>query len=210
MQALKDYYKKYSETLILKYNPMLEASNYTAALKYPIDSADLANYASKDFTPLLENSRSLNSAELRDLRRKYANERLLFNRMMKVPYTNSVPAALEQMNYLSGSLIGHLSSSIIEKNSIINSFLYALENYTLAATENGYVIDARNTNDILLYMNKIYSVKEGDTALIIRSENEYVAKIQFLMKPEGLRAKALEINASNSIQPFDKVLINLN
>ena len=98
-----------------------------------------------------------------------------------------------------------LAKSVERKNSLIRNYQNAFDHLSRTKPESGYIIDPSNPNSIRVYINKIHTIKEGDTALVFREDDEYIGNIQFFQTEDGIKAKVIDIK--KDIEPFDKILL---
>lgn len=216
INALKEYQKKFTDLLVLKYNPVITDKKITNILSSKIDPEWKSAFTLKNYSPLLNQEKVFGQNDFDNLRNKITNYNLLVSRLENIPFTNSVPPALSQIDYLSGSIIqdyenlwNNLAEVIRQKKLLIDSYSYALDSYSKLSRENGFIVDPRDTNKILVYVDKIYNVKPGDVGIVFRNEEETVALIRFYYDADGIKAKISEAYGTNQLQPFDKILIKL-
>lgn len=206
--------KELRKDLTLKYNPYFSSSRLRGILRSRLDRSvnDDPDYA--DYHPVITDEKILSESQFKSLRRKTTNQLLLTERLRKVPYIHSVKPALQHIENLSLSAIqqyetlwSSLAQTLNNRNRLLNNYQYAFNHLTRTSPESGYIIDPRNPNDIGVYINKIHSIKEGDTALVFRSDDEYIGKISFFFGEEGIRAKVVTLKGIKEIEPFDKILL---
>jgi hypothetical protein len=125
----------------------------------------------------------------------------------------------EQNRYIEAlnSRINQLQKADNDNSELIKNMKGNLSNYQYAVNalaaekrENGYVIDPRDRNRMIVFIYTIYPVKKGDVAFIFREEpNSPIAKIQLTPEGDKITAKIIEGNSSIKIKPFDKILLVL-
>ncbi|HEX3046545.1 MAG TPA: hypothetical protein VHY08_17440 [Bacillota bacterium] len=90
----------------------------------------------------------------------------------------------------------------------LSSYRYALTSLAAETHENGFVIDARDRNRIIVFIYNLYTVKKGDIAHIYRDEpNTPMAKIQLTPEGDMVTAKIID-NPGVKIKPFDRILLD--
>ncbi|MGE5558500.1 MAG: hypothetical protein ACM3WV_07790 [Bacillota bacterium] len=198
---------------VLRYNPVFsrgEIADVISARSGNVPNAELNKYSKI----LMEGAWS--EQNLDQLRKKIRGQRVVIDALRQIPYVNSIPAALNRLDQLTKSIIadyenlwGSLADQIKKKNEDLGSYEYALNYLSMSQRENGYVIDARNTKQIAVYINRIYSVKKGDTAYIFKGDNVAVAKITLNPERNRITAKVAEMLRPVKIEPFDKILLKL-
>ncbi len=207
-RSMKSYLSRYRRFIINKYNPKFRNrelnsiinSSYYASLKN--DWKILEKYEK-----LFSSSRPYSKKDFEKIKKRIDNQNLLLKRLLKVPYINSVFPALEQIDFLTKSIFYEYEKEIRKKDREINNFRYAFDYILNKKPESGYIIDSRDPNNINFYIYKVLRIKSGETALVFRTEDEYIGKIQFVMKPYGMRAKVIEFAKNKKIRPFDKILL---
>ncbi len=216
IQDIQDYNKRMIDVLVLKYNPVITDKKITNLLNSKIDPSWKNSFSLKNYSGLLGQERILSESDFNGLRGLIGDYDALISRLYKVPYTNSIPTALAHLDYISGSIVQNyddlwnkMAGVIQKKNNMIDSYRFALDAYSKINRENGYVVDPRDTNRILVYIDKIYNIKNDDSGIVFRNEDETIATIKFYQDFEGIKAKIGELYGTNQIQPFDKILIKL-
>jgi hypothetical protein len=211
IRELREFQQQLTATLILRYNPV-----YTSG---PLKNA-LSNYADaqnrlvlRDFRSELTNDGILTRNSFQTFRDRLSSWQILMDRLRQTPYTNSVPLALSGVHSLTIELVSEyealwygLADSISKRDREIERFRYALSAYSQQHREDGFILDPRDSTNILAYVDSLYPVKPGDIALVFRGDDEYIGKVRLFPDHEMVRAETVEL--SNSIQPLDKLLIN--
>ena len=201
--------------LILKYNPRFRSQELRKILRMEVEDSTNKPIL-RDYKKVLSRERVLGETEFNGLREKIRNQLLILERMLKIPYKNSVDPALKQMDSMWRNSIDNyeelwfkLSEAVRKKNSLIRNYKYAFDFLTKTQPESGYIIDPRDSKNIKVYMNRILRIREGDTGLVFRTDDEYIGRIEFFRSPVGIRAKTIELQESKEIKPFDKILIKI-
>lgn len=89
------------------------------------------------------------------------------------------------------------------------SFEYAFGELIVDDRENGYVVDARDTGEIVVVIDEIRDIEDGTEAVVFREQAGYIADISFFLSDGRIRARAESVAAGESIRPFDRILIQL-
>ena len=153
----------------------------------------------------------------------------LTDRLLQVPYSGSVPGALEHIRSAGralsrdyGRLWSDLADRVAEKEAqsqATRSRVVAAETETrrvfdavdrLArdARENGYVLDPYDTQNVLLQVSKLHSPRVGDLVYVFRKENELIGTLMIISAGETTRARLLQLTRDDRpIRPFDKILL---
>ena len=139
-------------------------------------------------------------------------------RLLKVPYTNSVPSLLARLDSLNKSInqsYEKLWQSFYRqlriKQGKLDLFRYALgAYYTQRLKEEtkafGYILDARHLQNIYLYISKDADLGESAAALVLRGEDDKIAKVKLFRIGSEYRAQLVEMLDSDGIQPFDRLV----
>lgn len=178
----KKEYEDKIEKLILKYNPKFTNEKLVKAIggKTPYSQNDIYGY-----------------------KQKIGDYSLIMDNMLKVPYINSVNPAIKQMDKLSRPMLNEM----YEKVSFYN---YAFDYMLQTKPENGYIIDARNPDKVVIHVNKRLKISEGEAASIFRNDDEYIGKISLFKSSGVYKGKVIELASGKKIEPFDKILLNLS
>ncbi len=216
IRRLKDYHQRYIASLILKYNPIFRSDRILKIINTPVDTSSKSLPKLRGYMPELRRENVISEGAFRSIRDKIANEQLVTDRMKKIPYENSVPSALNSLDSLSRNIISdyeNLWYSLVlviqKKNRQLGYYGYAFNFLSRENPESGYITDPRDPKHIRLHMMSFHKVKEGDTALVFRSDDDYIGKIQFFNTFDGLAAKTLELVQGKKMEPFDKILIKI-
>jgi len=186
MDRQRDYYQDRIASIILKYNP-----HFT--------SRDLKRIVSARMEPI---GGSESGAEMRGV---IGDLTLLEKRMLEIPYINSVGPAVERIDYLSRRLIRDWE----RKTSQLAHFKQAFDHLIKTDPESGYVLDARDSGAIAIYMKTLPGPREGDIAFVFRQDDEFIGRIRLFKTAEGLKGQLLETEPGKAIRPFDRILIKL-
>jgi len=200
------------ESLILKYNPVFKSSKIQEILGTRGDAGDIPHLS--PYSDVLRKERAFTKADFDRLRKNYDSYTVLMERMLQVPYENSVPPTLGKLNFLTRKVTDDyeklwvsLVSVIVQKNRIIQNYRHAFDYYGSLHPENGFVIDPRQKEAVRVQLAKIHTVKSGDTGLVFRDDDEYIGKIEFVVSDTDITARVVELTENKKIQPFDKILI---
>jgi hypothetical protein len=202
------------DALILRYNPVFSKGEIAAAVNAKI--ANVNNPSLHKYDKILDNTDVLNEQSFNQLRKKIQNQKLIIDNLQRIPYTNSMPLALNSLEALSQSIISDyetiwsgLANQVDAKGSYLGSFGYAMNYLSITRHESGFVIDARNPNRMLIFIDQAYSLKNGDTAYIFKNDDKPIARISLTPDHGQIIAKVKEVLRPIKIEPFDKILLKL-
>lgn len=102
-----------------------------------------------------------------------------------------------------------ITSSLEKKSSQLGHYEYAVDFFTRKRKENGYILDPRDPNRMIVAVNKSYAVGNGDKALVYDEGDSYVASVEFFYEDGELKARVLEKVNDKELEPFYKILVRL-
>ena len=214
LASMADFYNRYNKYLIQKYNPVFSSNDLKTNIEKNSKTNEKINL--REYDPIFSKENVINRYQFDNIRRKISDQNKLIQRLDGVGYENSVPPALKSIDNLSVSIINDyenlwssLVSSVKYKNSQIEYYKIALDAALKERPESGYIISAENSNRILIHINRLLSVSEGDTGFVFRTDDKYIGKIEFYRTNDGLRGKVIELAASEKMRPFDRILIKI-
>jgi hypothetical protein len=213
VDALKKYFDGYMDYIILKYNPVFGQ---------PVDGitggngpALTAGGVLKEYDPLLDEY-GFSAGDFSGLRKRIGDDSLVLKRLMRVPYKNSVPQALKAVDVLTGTIVrdydnlwSRLSGALASKNQIIKKYEYPLDFILSAKKENGLILDPRDSDAILVYMNRSLKIEDGQTASVYNGDR-YMGKIRLYRDLRGTyRGTVVSLANKNAvIRPTNRVMLD--
>ena len=144
-----------------------------------------------------------------------------FNRLEEIPFYNST---LNSIKYLKGlytdsanqyaELLGNVTTNLEWKNYRINrqggeleQFNYFMTSFVKNNRINGVIVDPRDVA-IKVFIDPIYSVKEGSIGYIYRNDSDFIGTIKFSYVGNILKAFVNKLSDDDrKIEPFDMILI---
>jgi len=88
--------------------------------------------------------------------------------------------------------------------------MYAVSAFQKSSRENGFIIDPRNSKQVLVYVDPVMKVKAGDTGYVFRTDDNYIGMVRFLELGAVSKAEVIELaDPEKQILPFDKILLNI-
>ncbi len=235
---LKKNHAQEIERLTLRYNPVFTSETINKILEQEIDEGFLAAPPLGEHQKILQREGVLNSVQLAGMRAQLSDLSLLIDKLQEVPYINSVPSALDHIEYLGyviihdyeklkerfvnviekknsqiaeqKAVISERNSTIKEKEAVIDQYRYSLDFLTYKNRENGYIIDQRDPERLVVFLNKIHKIQDGDLGYVFRKEDEYIATIKFHVSEDSVTASLVELGQEDKpMEPFDRILIDL-
>lgn len=97
-----------------------------------------------------------------------------------------------------------------EQQSRLQSFRYAVMSFLKQSRENGYIIDARDPNNVMVLLQEMRLVNDGTLAYVFREDDQYIGRIELSVGPGNtVRGKMIETVNDATPRPFDMVLMEL-
>ncbi len=214
LNALTDFYERYIKYIILKYNPVFTSGDVKSTLERSLKKDEQQNL--REYDELYARENIISRQRFDETRAKINDQKMLIQRLVGVNYENSVPPALKSIDNLSKSIVNDyetfnfgLTSTVKLKNSQIEDYKIALDAVLKERPESGYIISAVNPSRISIHVNRLLTVKEGDTALVFRTDDLYIGEIAFYRTSEGIKAKLVSLAGKEKMRPFDRILIKI-
>jgi len=213
---LQSQHRRLTAALIERFNPTFKnEQNILEIIERPVDDISFATPSLKDFSQAVKGYRVPDKVDYGALRQKIFENTVLLRRMNRISYTNAVPQALVMINELSRDIVAgyediwvSLVGVIKKQDSLLEHYYYAFNSYARLNRANGYILDARDTDNIVAFVEGIYTPKEGDLALIYRDEL-YIGKVSLIPKDDRVIVRIEELEEDRKIQPLDKILLLL-
>lgn len=212
---------------VLRYNP--EAIDESVV---PLVAAPKAlRLTPGSIPPTLIRDGGLTQGQQESQTNQWAGTTLLMSQLLKIPYINSVPGLLggleanlakilslqDVLLSNTGSLVKTLDLKIKEyqgtikiQEKLINSYRYSMNSWNLSTRENGYILDSREPQNLMLVIQPLYAPKPGQKALVFRGDDEGLANIEITQVGTEVYAKVIQwITADHHLQAFDRILLTI-
>ncbi len=211
IDAIREYYENYVNFLTLKYNPVFRSARHKSAISG--ENGVIGDLELKEYSTIMDREAGFNSERFSNLREHIADNLLLINRLVNIPYINSVAPALKRVDGLTKSIIqdyemlwSRLVGALSSRNAQLRGYNYAFSQQMEKIKENnrpetGFILDPRNEKGVIVYLLDEKAVKGGDAALVLRGNDEYVGTIELYRSSGIVRGRVLEKKAD--MQPFD-------
>ena len=220
VRVLRDRHRSELKAMYDKYDPVYSSAQILEILSKKTE-AGIPAYAADDAVKSLERNRAAHADEIRLIRKEADDIKLMLDRLSEVPFENSNAQALkrifEKKTFIEKgyeTIWGRAGNIFDEKNRLINYFSNALDYYIRETGVSGYVIDADDSSELFIYMNRILRIKTGDTAYVFRSDDEPIGEIEFYYIGENLFARELVSSErfsteEKNIRPMDRILVRI-
>ncbi len=218
--------------LVLLYNPFITSEPAAGILRLPASSLSLSGYQMARPNRQAQEEKLLTEDEYAMVVSYIERLKTILGELGKVPYTNSVPPALKQIEAstiqilkayekllaAAGEAVTRKDAEVVQAGrsakalrAEIEQYRYALDSLLRQNRENGYIIDPRNSNDIGFFLHDLHLIEDGDFGIVFRQDNEYIGKVGFKRDGDRFRAYLADLqDRNNPMQPFDKILLEVN
>ncbi|MCX7632068.1 MAG: hypothetical protein N2Z22_01905 [Turneriella sp.] len=208
-----EYEKKIAD-LILKYNP-----NFTEPELRRIVASEKTNFVAprmptEPFAQDLAREKIAASAQINKLRNTQEEQKKLIARLREIPYTNSVAPALVGIDRRNREITAEYEALLLEsvralrrKNEALASYRAALRELADREREYGYVLDARKSTRLRIYLNPSLRVRPGMRAGVFRKDDEYIGDIEIYLENDEPMAKVINLAEGKAIAAFDKIYL---
>jgi hypothetical protein len=214
--------KPTSDEMVKRYNPVIDQGAAAAMLSRPVDKSLFGAAVSAPWSDVLATEGIASRQDYDRLRARAEELDTLTARLLEVPYTNSVPPALERIRDAGQTLAreyGRIWTGLVTRLQTRDDHIATLqgqvERYELAmdqlsrdTRESGYVIDPRDPRAILLYVSRLHSPRIGDTIYVFRREDELLATLRVTAVGDTITAVLVSQAEKNKpIAAFDRILV---
>ncbi len=223
IEKMRKYYDDSSKFVVQTYNP-----NFEKGTVGEIVSANAAGVSIIKGEPSRNYDRYYGQAgfgedDYNKLGNKVKNAGAVLKRLTYVPYQNSVPKALAAVDNLAGGIIqdyeklatqmaGLLKekdNALERKNQVIAQWKYPYE-YLIQAKKDkaqGYVIDPRNPQKIIIFLPKESAIGEGGMAIVQTPDNKTVGRVAIFKDEDGMVcAKVVSLEKKATLLPNQKLM----
>ena len=228
-QTIRQRHANEIARLIRRYNPDFSGTSIGPLLgSAPPAARTFAGIGG--YSSVLAEDRVVSRARFEELRLQYAAVGELIDAMQNVPYENSVPAVLNELELRTADLaagfeairegleqtvigrdeiIAARNTTIAEQQERIDEFLYSLDEFARSNGDTGYILDPRDPGNVVAYINRIRSVDVGSLGYVFRRDDEFVGTIRFVRRDGRIAAERVETAEGLDLRAFDKVLIDV-
>ncbi len=232
--ALKRQREELASSLTSRWNPTWEDARSVSLLGNFKDDANKSVPTGALPAGLFADA-AMTRDELAAAEASLANILFLSSQLQAVPYLNSVPPALARMEAearreftILRAALGKAGGALEDRDtriaaletklasteamlaateSSLDRYRYATHQYVLDNREGGYIIDPRNSSDILVALNPAVPVVDGTTGYVVRPGNKAIATIAFSVSKGQTRARILQIEKGEQLKAFDPIIV---
>jgi hypothetical protein len=209
--------------LILRYNPVFDSGEIMGVLAEPPPGDALREFTPAPYRDLLSAADANASDIYAGITREIRDLSVVFRQLRDVPYENAVPAALSHLEHRTAELtrryeqlwqglvdaVDERNQTISSREELISRYHHALTELTRDNRENGYVLDARDTDNILVFLDRVRDVPDGTLGYVFRRDDELIGIIRFHTEDNTVLASLVETSPDARIRPFDRILLQV-
>ncbi len=228
LSRLRTQHARELADLTLLYNPPLTEAPIAALLEEAQPAGRFSGPA--PWRTVLGRDGGVGQGSYAEMVQQHQAVQLLLERLQEVPYQNGIPMALQQIQARTDDLfdryermwqqlgsaverrdgtIAARERTIQAREARIDQYRFALEELTWAQGDVGYVIDPRDANAILVYLNPLREVDRGTQGFVFRRDNEFIGTIRFDGSGQEPTARVVDLEEGMTVRPFDRVLIRV-
>ncbi len=229
-QSIRQRHANEIARLVRLYNPTF-GDEPVAELLGVSETEAAAGFASVGpYDSLLSQEGIISRSGFRELEEQYTSVQELIGRLQQVPYENSVPGTLTQIDRrirdllaqyeeiregLQETVIGRdeviaeRDSTISVQDARISEFLFALDQFARVNGDTGYIIDPRDQENIVVYINRIRNVSVGSIGYVFRRDDEFVGTVRFEDRDGRITARLVDTADEMQLRAFDQILIDV-
>ncbi|MBU1075897.1 MAG: DUF4407 domain-containing protein [Spirochaetes bacterium] len=204
--------EKQKQELIMKYNPYFSSQSLLQVIHEKPAVDEHQSLRLKSFEPDIERKQIFSKTDFNILRKNISQQNMIISRLRKIPYQNSVAPSLYRLEYVSKAIINdyeELWSRLAEKSLLLNNYNRAFSYLAQDQSETGYIVDPSDKGNVLVFIRKIHDISSGTIGLVFRSDDEYIGKVKLFKMAGEIKAEIVELEKDKEMQPFDKILIQL-
>ncbi|MEX2444606.1 MAG: hypothetical protein WD492_13445 [Alkalispirochaeta sp.] len=236
-QSIRQRHANEIARLVRLYNPTFGDEPVAKLLGVPETDAAAGFASVGPYSSLLSQERVISRGAFTKLEEQYAHVQELIGRLQQVPYENSVPGALTQIEWRIRDLLAQyeairegLEETVISRDEVIDDreatiadreetisqrdsriaeFFFALDQFARVNGDTGYILDPRDEDNIVVYINRIRNVSIGSIGYVFRRDDEFVGTVRFEDRNGRVTARLVDTAEDMQLRAFDKVLIDV-
>lgn len=223
ISRLREQHANEIAELILRFNPEFSSGEMARILAATPPGSALREHGTAPYRPLLETSGPGARDLYAGIEREIRDLSVILRNMREVPYENAIPSVLAHLEHRTGELVRRyediwlgLTDAVADRDEIISSqeeliarFVHAFTELTKDNRENGYVLDARDPENILVFIDRIRDVPTGTRGYVFRRDDELIGVIEFQLREGVVSASLVQSRPDMEIRPFDRILLQV-
>jgi hypothetical protein len=206
-KLLEDNYNRKLEETILKYNPIFQTDELSRIIN-DMEDQEVPPLLLTSYTPLLIKYGLMSAKEDQALRKLMSELSLVIQTLRDINYKNSIPASLKLIDYARSVLINKYEQLMETMAKGMDRYYYAFESLAQANSNEGYVLDARDIQNMGLFIRGDLNVATGNIAMIEKPDSTRVARISLTVNGKEVSGKTIQVLSNRPIEPFDRVVVS--
>jgi len=231
---MRTNHKTEIDELILKYNPIYDSGNLKNLTDNTID-IDLTKIPQLNlYSSALKNENICDEELFKEMRTNFRDRNILMSSVMDIPFTNSVPKALYHIDYydriimekyemmwskLAGASlvkdqtikdltekVEKLSQGLISKDKDLQKFIFSFETGITEMKEIGFIQDATNKNDIVVYLKNSSLPYNGEIANVMRNDSEKIGTVLINVEEGKFRVSLVSLTGAKEFKALDRIV----
>jgi len=214
-------------SLTARYNPTYaddRSANLLQSVKKDLPQAP----APEAFHPYLSAAGVLDKAAMQQLDQSFSDFEYLSAKLRAVPYINSVPSSLSRMETEARSslaayraaltaagsdlkdrdqTIAELTARAKAAENSLEQYRWAVSSYARQSRDSGYVIDARDTAKLEIYLDPTVPVSDGGTGYVVRGDKT-IATLSFHVAAGKVDASVTRMEPDETLLAFDSIVVD--
>lgn len=213
IQRVNAVHKLEVQALVERYNPAFEDPEYMALV------ASLGDLEKAEFsqTAMPETYKSLNNISASDWDDGLNNiekQMLLWQRLNKIKYTNSIPTVLQSLQSLQNRYLSFYNQVIEDTDTELalrdRQIVIFTEGVSMALEKlnvDGLVLSTSVAGNVYVYIDDIFRFSEGTEVVVYRGGQEAIADAKIYKNETGYYLRSIKNRSGKSIAVFDSLLI---
>ncbi len=203
---------------LYKYNPSIRDWRVIRILKEKNEFSPKTYPKLSNYKDSFAKENILEQASYAQRLKKIKQRNILMERMLAIPYTNSVPRLLGRIHSLNKSINQNyenlwqtLYTDLVKREQLLRSHRYALTYLARQDGEVGYILDPRKPQRIGLYLADIFEPNDKTRASVFRRAETYIGEIElFRLSGRQYRGRVIKLASGQQMKPFDRLVLLKN
>ncbi|MBF0471229.1 MAG: hypothetical protein HQL48_07615 [Gammaproteobacteria bacterium] len=213
---LRTKHQQQLEELTLRYNPLFEAPSLRELLQQKIRAPSAQPVATSESDAYLQQQEIISPQLISTKNRLGEQQQQLLQRLTEIPFLNDSLRTTFQLETISTNLAQSqaqlqqiLTSQLRQQQITIDRVDHLLAHLSREHGYHGYITDPRDPDQIGIYLDRAYHITGGERGLIFRSDDHYLASVEFYRRDGLLSARTTAVAKGEVLQPFDKIVLLL-